>query len=143
MDSTQFGPRIEPDSVVQGRRVPDELASCVSRGWHSGVGYALLLLLSLIYATPEAESDLLLLLGAFDLLLVLLLVWGVRRWHLISAWLLSVHPIQSTLVLVAMIPLGTGPSGQIGALRILYLVVFLYTFGRAALAIQRFQRSGS
>lgn len=76
--------------------------------------------------------------GVLEILVVAALVWGLRRWSLLAASLLVAHPILSTLVVAATAAHVQSAGMQPGGLRIVFLVVFLYAFGKAAIAIRKF-----
>jgi hypothetical protein len=143
MNDTNYIPEvIEPDTFVRGRLVPVELVRNVRRGWKAGVAYLALLLVAFVASAIAGElTTLALLVSVPEILVVAGLVWGVRRWSQLAAWLLFAHPIVSTLVLAfASQPNLQTPMGG-GTLRIFLLVIFLLFFGKAAMAIRRFLRS--
>lgn len=130
---------IEADTYVRGRLVPVELARSVRRGWKTGIAYLAVLLLSLVFSTVVSGAQTVpLVIGVLDILVVAALVWGVRRWSLPAASLLVAHPILSTLVVAATARQMQSVGMQMGGLRIVFLVVFLYAFGKAAIAIHKF-----
>jgi hypothetical protein len=129
---------IEADTYVRGRLVPVELARSVRRGWKTGIANLAVLLLSLVFSTVVSGAQTVpLVIGVLDILVVAALVWGVRRWSLLAASLLVAHPILSTLVVAATAPHVQSAGMQPGGLRIVFLVVFLYAFGKAAIAIHK------
>jgi len=130
---------IEADTHVRGRLVPVELARSVRRGWKAGIVYLAVLLLSLVFsAVVDGAQTGPLVIGVLEILVVVALVWGVRRWSLLAASLLVAHPILSTLVMAATARQMQSAGMQAGGLRIVFLVVFLYAFGKAAVAIHKF-----
>lgn len=133
---------IEPDTFVRGRLVPVELVRDVRRGWKAGAAYFALLLVAFVASAMAGElTTLALLVSVPEILVISGLVWGVRRWSQIAAWLLFAHPIFSTLVLAFASQPGLQPPMRGGTLRIFFLVIFLLFFGKAAIAIRRFSRS--
>ena len=142
-DPAPFIPQAsEPDTYVNGRLVPDEYARDVRRGWKSGVFYLALQLLAtaLVLGNSSALNGTDLLLTALELGVLAACVWGVRQWSLTAAVILFCAPILGTLALAAQPPAPI-PSQGAGGVRVFLLVVFLYFFARAALAIWRFNRS--
>ncbi|AGU53298.1 hypothetical protein VAPA_2c07410 [Variovorax paradoxus B4] len=97
------------------------------------------LVLSLVFSTIVSGAQTVpFVIGVLEVLVVASLVWGVRRWSLLAASLLVAHPILSTLVVAATAPHVQSAGMQPGGLRIVFLVVFLYAFGKGAIAIRKF-----
>lgn len=135
---------IQTDTFVRGRLVPVELVRDVRRGWKAGAAYVALLLVAFVASAMADElTTLALLVSAPEILIVGGLVWGVRRWSQLAAWLLFTHPIVSTLVLAFASQPGLQPPMGSGTLRIFFLVIFLFFFGKAAMAIRRLSRSAN
>lgn len=133
---------IEADTFVRGRLVPVEMARSVRRGWKAGVAYVAVLVLSLVLSTMvDGARTVPLIIGVLEILVVAALVWGVRRWSLLAASLLVAHPILSTLLVAAITQHVPSAGMQPSGLRIVFLVVFLYAFGKAAMAIHKFKKS--
>jgi hypothetical protein len=131
----------EPDTFVRGRLATAEHAKDVRRGWKAGCWYIALQLLGI--ASLSFVGDVGLRGAGFvlvEIAFVAACVWGVSRWHLLPAAALFCLPILNTLLLAAQ-PIGPVPQPGTGGVRVLFLVIFLYFFARASLAIWRFHRS--
>ena len=142
-------PEATPAPVyVDGREAPPHLARSVRRGWIAGIVYGLLQAAVLVgYAVSGDLAGLGVMLGTLQLAAFALLVWCVRRWMLVPAWLLFAYPIANAFASLFL----TGPdrpgysaaNAHPSSAFPYFLVFFAVWFGKAAIAIRQFRKSES
>lgn len=130
----------EPNTYVHGRLVPAPLARDVRHGWKAGCAYVVLQALGgavLLTSRSLGVGEAGVVLG--EVALAALCVWGMRRWNLAATVALFCMPIVNTLLLAIYQPISAVPQLGAGGLRVFLLVVFLYFFAKAAIAIWKFR----
>lgn len=141
MSNTPFIPEAsDPHTYVRGRLVPPLLARQVKRGWKVGIAYVVLKVLTMAVLFSGAPSGLVLLLGAVEVGVTALLVYGIYRWQAWAAWaLLGVLFLSAFAGAFREPGVAAVPYSPVG---IVILVILGVLFGRAALAIRAFNHGG-
>ena len=142
MNEPYFPEASDPDTYVRGRLAPPTLARQVKLGWKVGAAYVALKVVASLFLSPEElSSPLIATLAAAEVALAAGLVFGVYRWRAWAAWSLLALLVASAFAGAWHPPQTSMPGGA--QVRIAFLFGFGVVFGRAAIAIRKFERSAS
>ena len=140
-DPDFFPAASEPDVEVEGHLVPASFARMVTIGWRVAALYTLLLSFGFVLDLHQRWRQDVAIVGTSDLLLLVMLVFGVRRWSFPSAVALCLHPVFAIGAYGARwtgLPL---LGGGFGALQVGGTLIVVAFVGRAAVSIRTFRRA--